>query len=399
MSLLKNLAISLLSFLLFLSLAFFGSAFMVNRTILNPDFITSELNRLDIPSLVDDYVRIESPPEAPNLDQVTKEAITSIEPLVKEQASSAIYSVYDYLLGKTQNPDLISILKNTFFSTDFASSLVDNIDISSLAGGFINQQIAEAIPVEIAYLDEYIIDAINEYLSDAIDEAKPLLKEEIVAAAGPVFDYLLMESQTLDTSISVEEVKDNLRDKLQQTFIESPPLELATIPRNMRELYFNQFYQEFSEEIPSTLHLDESVIGTDAPVDIAKALATAEEELERVRKYVSYFQLGYILLIVFMSLLVLGIILIIRQVKVITRHLGIPLIIYGAIEYAGIFVAKYYISGKSPLPAPILEIPPYLETWIFQFIDNLLRPLEIFSLSLLIVGAVLIVVSFVYKRD
>jgi len=383
---LKNLALGLLSFLLFFSLAIFGFLFMVNSTILNPDFVVSELDRLDVSSLVGEFFTIEAPPEVPYLDEAIDETIAGIKPLVKEQVSVAIYSIYDYLLGETQNPDLAPILRNTFLSTNFVSSLVDEIDISSLAGAFLSQQLAEAIPLEIANLDKYI--------TDAITEAEPSLKEQIVAAADPVFDYLLMESQTLNVAISLEPVKENLRDKLLQAFLESPPSELAAIPPALRESYFNQFYQEFSKEIPSTFQLDESVIGTDAPANIARALTEAEEALELARQYIGYFQLGYILLIVFMSLLVLGIILISRQVKDITRRLGIPLLIYGATEYAGIFVAKYFIRRQLHLP----DIPPYLETWTFQFIDNLLNPLEMFSLGLLISGAVLIIVSFVYKR-
>ncbi len=386
MKFLKNLAVSLLSFLLFLSLAIFGFAFLVNSTALNPDFVTSELNRLDISSLVEELVHIEAPPEAPDLDKTIKETITSVEPLVKEQLSSAVHSVYDYLLGKTQNPDLKSILRTTFFNTNFVSSLVDNIDISSPAGAFLSQQFAKAIPVEIANLDKYI--------ADAIDEAKPAMKEQIVAAADPVFDYLLMESQTLNVSISLEPVKEALRVRLLRAFLESPPPELATIPVNMRESYFNQYYPEFSKEIPTAFQLDESVIGTDVPANIEEGLATAEEALAQARQYVSYFQLGYTLLIVFMLLMVAGIILIIRNVKDVTRRLGIPLLTYGAIEYASIWVAKYFMKGKLPLP----DIPPSLQTWITQLSYNLIAPLEIFSLGMLIAGAVLTIVSFVYKR-
>ena len=52
MQFLKSLAISLLSFLLFLSLSIFGLAFMLSQTILNPDFVVAELNQLDISSLI-----------------------------------------------------------------------------------------------------------------------------------------------------------------------------------------------------------------------------------------------------------------------------------------------------------------------------------------------------------
>ncbi len=386
MKFLKNLALVLLCFLLFISLFTFGIAFTVHSTVLNPNFITSELNRLDLPALVEEIVEIETTPEIQELNLLIVDTIPLVEPVVKEKASSAIYSVYDYLLGKTKNLDLALILKNTFFSTDFISSLVDNIDVSSLFGVFLSQEFGEAIPIEIAELDEYIV--------DALDEAEPLLKKQVVSAADPVFDYLLMESRTLDAPISLGEVKEILRDNLLQTFLESPPPELASESRSMRELYFNQFYQDFSENVPSTLRLDVSLIPADVPTGITEGLAEAEESFELARQYVSYFRLGYILLIVFMVLIVVSIILIIRQVKSVTRLFGILLLIYGVIEFVGVWIARYYINDKISFP----DIPPNLEIWLIQLINNILHPLTIFSLSLLICGVVLIVISFVYRQ-
>ena len=386
MKLLKYLALILLCFLLFISLEVFGFAFLVKSTALSPDFITSELDRLDILPMVEEYIETETSPEIQELNEIIIDTIPNIEPVIKEQASSAIYSIYDYLLGKKENLDLVSILKDTYLNTDFVSSVLDSVDISSLAGIFLKLQYAEAIPIEIANLDKY--------MADALDEAEPLLKQEVVAATDPVFEYLLMESHTLDASISLTEVKEILRRNLLQTFLESPPPELASIPRSTREDYFNEFYQDFSDEVPSTIHLDESSISTNVPEDFTKALSEAEEPLELARQYVGYFQLGYILLIVFMVLIVSAIILIIRQVKGVTRLLGILLFVYGVIEYTGIWIAKYLLSDKISFP----DLPPYLETWLFQLIDNVLHPLAMFSLGILICGVVLIVVSFVYRQ-
>jgi len=61
MKVLKGLALSLLSFLLFLSLSIFGLALTLNLTILNPDFTVSELDRLDIPSLTKDLLSQQIP--------------------------------------------------------------------------------------------------------------------------------------------------------------------------------------------------------------------------------------------------------------------------------------------------------------------------------------------------
>ena len=84
---LKGLAISLLSFLLFLSLSIFGTVFMLNNTFLKPDFVTTELNRLDVSSLVGEFLITEPSSEAPFPAEVISKTITDLEPLVKEQVS------------------------------------------------------------------------------------------------------------------------------------------------------------------------------------------------------------------------------------------------------------------------------------------------------------------------
>ena len=129
--------------------------------------------------------------------------------------------------------------------------------------------------------------------------------------------------------------------------------------------------------------------------DIDKALEEPENVLKEARQYIGYFQTVYTLSIALMVLLVLGIIVILRDVKSITRLLGIPLLVYGALEYAGIWVARYFSRGQINIP----QISPGTEDYIYQLINNTLRPLEIFSLVLLVTGVILTVVSFVYKRD
>jgi hypothetical protein len=39
----------------------------------------------------------------------------------------------------------------------------------------------------------------------------------------------------------------------------------------------------------------------------------------------------------------------------------------------------------------------YLETWVAQFLRDLIAPLEMFSLGFIAAGIVLIIVSFVYR--
>ena len=56
MKILKGLALGLLGFLLFLSLIIFSSAFTVNSTALSPRFITSEIDKIDVSALTEEFI-------------------------------------------------------------------------------------------------------------------------------------------------------------------------------------------------------------------------------------------------------------------------------------------------------------------------------------------------------
>ena len=289
MKILKGLAITLLSFLLSLSLIVFGLAFMLNSTILNPDFVVSEVDRLDVPSLAGELLREQIPAEGEFMAESLDDVIADLEPWIKEQARVAIYSGYDYLLG---------------------------------------------------------------------------------------------ESQSLSLVISLEPMKERLRDSLWQAFQQSPPPELAGLPPAQAEQYFNEFYQEFSQQIPPTFEINESLLGPEVSA-----------QLEQVRQIIGYVQLTYKALIGLILLLILCIILINRQVRRTTRGIGISFLTCGVIEYAGIFFIKRF----APTQIAQFDIPAYLRGWLPQFLDNLLAPLEMFSIGLMAGGVALLIVSFVYK--
>ena len=390
MKFLKNLTLSLLSLLLFLSLSTFGLAFMLKNTLLNPDFVTSELDRLDVSSLAKELIK-----PSPNDDASAKvmaalvNAAPKLEPLVKKQVNTAIYSTYDYLLGKKQSPELALTLKHTILSSDFITSLSEELDVASLAGVYLRQQLKSSIPADLGYP----AGSIDAQLDDILAELKPWLKEQVAIVANPVVNYLLGESQSLKVVISLEPVKVILKDNLRVVFLKSPPPELAGTPPAELGSYFDAMWPLISQQIPPTFVIDESMIGTDAPAQIAQALAGAEDGLRQARQYVDYFLLAYKALIGFMVLLILGIILLNRSVRDTTRSLGITFLTYGAFEYGGILVAKYF-GGKQ---FSVAGLPESLQVWLPQFLDNLMSPLEIFSLVLLIGGLALIIVSFVYK--
>jgi len=61
MGFLKGLAVALLSFLLFLSLSIFGLVLMLNQTILNPDFIVDQVNKVDLATFAGEFLSEQMP--------------------------------------------------------------------------------------------------------------------------------------------------------------------------------------------------------------------------------------------------------------------------------------------------------------------------------------------------
>ena len=150
----------------------------------------------------------------------------------------------------------------------------------------------------------------------------------------------------------------------------------------MLEQYFEQFYQQFEAEIPSEFVIDESSV----PLEIMPLA-------DMVREYTRYTETAYYGLIALMVVLVLLLILLHRSVKGVTRELGVTFLIYGAIEYAGVWAAQRYMPS---LPMP--DIPPSIQIWLNSFIADLIAPMQVLGIGLMAAGAALIIVSIVYPR-
>jgi len=291
MGLAKRAAIAFLGFLLFLSLSVLGLAFTLNRTVLNPDFAISQLDRLDVPSLA-------------------------------------------------------------------------------------GERLIERIPEEMGFMAEY--------LDDMITDLEPWINEQVNAAVYAGYDYLLGRSQRLSLVIDMQPVKQSLRDSLWQAFVESPPPELQGVPPALAEQYFNEFYYEFSEQIPPTIEIDESLLGPEV-------MGT----LEQVRHYIGYLQIAYRVAIGATIAIIVGLVFLYRQVKGATRAIGIPCLICGISTYVSTVVIKYFV-GRQIVP---VGLPAQLQAWLPRFINDALAPMQMFGIGLMVAGTTLLIVSVVYKRQ
>ena len=94
----KKAGIAFLSFLLFVSLSGFGMGFVMNRTLLSPDFAIAQVDRLDVSALagemISDLIPLEEIPVEMEFiigDAVT-DTIADLEPWIKQQTDTTIYA-------------------------------------------------------------------------------------------------------------------------------------------------------------------------------------------------------------------------------------------------------------------------------------------------------------------
>ena len=174
MNILKGLAIGLLGFLLFLSLSIFGWAFTLNSTILKSIFVTSQLDKLDVATLIEEIISEQEDEEAfsEELETALVDTIAELEPVIKEGVSDTTEPIYDYLLGESESIDLAQTIRDNLLSSEVTASLVDELDIVPLATDIISEQIPEDIPEDLEFLIEHV-DVI-------IVELEPTIKEELI---------------------------------------------------------------------------------------------------------------------------------------------------------------------------------------------------------------------------
>ena len=179
-------------------------------------------------------------------------------------------------------------------------------------------------------------------------------------------------------------------------FLDFPPDELEGLPSEELEQAFDAFWAEFTEEmLPMPFQIDETVIGEDAPLQIASFTSEAETVLSQVREYVGYVRLAYILSIVVSVLLIAGIVLIYRNVRGSTRTLGIVFMAAGLVLLVLALIGKN-VGGEQMLQA-MVGTPQQLQVWASQVLVDLLAPLQWLGVGFMAGGVGLLVASFVYK--
>jgi hypothetical protein len=382
----KWVAVGLLGFLLFTFIVLFSLAYTVNTTALNSGFIVAEMDRLDIAEVIREGrhdILDDNSSEAGNA--IIDTAIL-LAPDIKQQAGVTVKEIYNYLLKKTQDIDLAVTLKQTLLSQQFVDSLIDKADVTALSKDYLKDWLIEELGPDFPYLDKY--------LNLALPKLEPVVRQQVKIIAPPVVNYVLGLSPRLYVTISLEPLKPALQKAVRESFLESPPSELAGYSQARLSKEFDALYPFFAEQLPQSLIIDNTTLDTDIRVDITDRMADAEKGLSDAREAIGYFKIGFYSLIALMVLLILGIGLIIRDLIMAARALGITFLVCGVVDLIS------FLVGSNIAAAAIREVDIYtsLRVWLEQLNGNLFHPLFVVTIGLLVVGTVLLVLSFVYRN-
>jgi hypothetical protein len=355
MGCLKALGTFICSLLLFLALTIFSLAFMLHGTVLSSDFVTKQVDRIDISSIARDVaekqIGNELPAEATVLKDVAYDVIAKQEPWIKQQLNNAIDTGYDFFLGKS------STLIITIPLADLKASL--STDLWDAAKKYLQEKLAAMTDSDMTL-----------YLQDFIHQIPD--------------DILPPELASLPLDLRELAIEQYLRAFAgQKTLVNIPPEITGQIEGQVKQ-YFDQYLAEFTSQIPDSYTIDETTIGPDTM-----------DSLFTLRKDIGYFQAGYYWLIVFMVVMAGLVFLINRNVKTTTRALGIDLLVFGVLDVGGAILAK------SLSPMKIIPDASQIPVSVQNIINNLYKDVTTialtFSIGVLVVGVILFVVSFIVK--
>jgi hypothetical protein len=353
MNFLKGLVTGILSLILFLTLTVFSIAFMLHGTVLSPDFVSSQVDKIEISKIARDIAEKQIGKELPQgaafLKDVAYEVITEQEAWIKEQLHQAIDTGYDFFLGKS---DTLII---TVSLVDLKKNLNDSLWQTSM--DYLQKQLDGKSDTEIS---RYLQDIIRQIPNDVLPTELAILPIDVRNAA--IEQYL----REFAGQISLVNLSPLITNQLQ----------------NVVKGYFDQYLADFVKDVPDAYTIDESSIGSNAM-----------DAFTQVRKGIGYFQTYYYWLIGLMIVLAALILLVNMNIRVTARSLGINLCLFGSLDLLGVILTMTlspmkYISNS-------LDIPASLNSWIDGLSKDIASVALPLSIGILVVGVALLVVSFI----
>ncbi len=391
MRIIRAIANILLSIMLFICLLIMGGAMTANATALDPHFITSQVDRLDITGLFDE----KAAPELQNTGELDQhpEVITSLQsaiektsPALKSTLDKVVSDIYAYLI-RGQTLDLKTTLRSSLMDPSLVASILNQVDFSP----YISQVLLDNLTnLDISGIS---LDP-TPYLPTVDAVLQPYFKSQLVLLLPRIYDYLLGDSQTLDLSMPVGPILDDIHSALKTAVLAFPPADFAGLPPDLLGMGFDIAWQITLPQVPESVDIIAET-GISLPTPITSQLEDAQSTLKNIRQGVIYYQEAFWGLIGLTLFFIAFIALVNFNLKRTYLVLGTTFTCYGILEAAGVIVARVLIHNRL---ASLSGVPASLQPWLSQLADTTTNPLLIFAACFTAAGIILITVSTIYRQ-
>jgi hypothetical protein len=291
-----------------------------------------------------------------------------------------VNGIFSGILGFLLTVILITLggiitLENTILNPAFIISEMEKLDAYSIIADEISLQLKDQLPTEVPYVEETI--------DETITELEPWLRKQVNLVIYDGFSYL-KGKQELHIIIPLEEVRERIKENVNDIVLESLPPELEGIPQEMVQFFLPQVFIEIDNQIPEQIEINETLLGTELTA-----------QLHQAQQVVGYIKIGDIILISLAVLLILFIALLRWwRLKSIALYSGVPFIVAGTSTLIATLFARSLILRVVPA-----ELPREIASFLPVLVGDIISPLRTYSLVILAIGIVLLVLSVIIKSD
>jgi hypothetical protein len=257
-------------------------------------------------------------------------------------------------------------LSRTILNADFVIAELASVPVY----GLFADEAAKQVPAEGAFLLPLI--------DEAGEDLEPWAGEQVAVLIRATETYVKGD-MAFSATISLEEPKRYLAGQLEETFLDIALPGLNMFSEEQQRMFLDQIMREVDNRIPDSFEVTEAYLD-------AGTLAG----LRTAREYAGYVSLSLWLLPVVALVLVLLIAWMLAwRGRSLTRFTG------AAFAVGGIGSLILRVVGP---PALVGMVPPYIPSGmrpvVVSFIEKCFEPLLVYGIVVLVVGALLVLVSF-----
>ena len=257
-------------------------------------------------------------------------------------------------------------LSRTILNADFVIAELANVPVYGLFADEAKKQ----VPAEGAFLLPLI--------DEAGEDLEPWAGEQVAVLIRATETYVKGDL-AFSATISLEEPKRYLAGRLEETLLDIGLPGLNMFSEEQQRMFLDQVMREVDNRIPDTFEITEAFLD-------AGTLAG----LRTAREYAGYVSLSLWLLPVVALVLVLLIAwMLVWRGRPVTRFTGAAFAVGG--------IGSLILRVVAP-PALVGMIPPYIPSGmrpvVAGFIERCFEPLLVYGIVVLVVGALLVILSF-----